>query len=105
MRPRKLRNTWDAKVDILVQARLLTDDALLVAGPPDVADPADPYAAFEGRKGGKLLVLSRQRGINLNELPLESPPVWNGMAAAGQRLFIAGVNGNVICLDQRTLTQ
>jgi outer membrane protein assembly factor BamB len=99
-RPRKLPNRWDAKTDVLVRAMLLTDDALVVAGPPDAAEPTDPYAAFEGRKGGKLVALSPESGKVLREVPLESPPVWDGMAAAEGRLYVSTMGGKVVCFGK-----
>ena len=44
-------------------------------------------AAFNGKDGTKLA-----------EHKLEAPPVWDGLAAAGGRLFISLKNGSVVCL-------
>ena len=44
--------------------------------------------AFEGRKGGVLRVMAAGTGEQVAELQLDSPPVFNGMAAAGGRLLL-----------------
>ena len=40
------------------------DDMLWVAGAPDVLDPKDPFAAFEGRKGARLVSVSAEDGAS-----------------------------------------
>jgi len=38
-------------------------------------------------------------GEKLTELPLEVCPVFDGMAAAAGRLYMANQDGSVICLE------
>ena len=73
-------------------------DILFVAGPPDVLDPNDPYAAFEARKGAQIVAVSAEDGKKLAEYKLESPPVFDGMITANERLYIATTDGRVLCL-------
>jgi hypothetical protein len=70
---------------------------LFVAGPPDVVDPADPLGAFEGRKGGRLYIVDAASGERLAEHDLPSPPVFNGVAVARGRLFLAAEDGSLAC--------
>ena len=79
----------------------VTRECLLVAGPPDVIDAKDPLGAFEGRKGGVLQAMTKADGKRFAEIPLKSPPVFDGLIAAGARVFIAGVDGSVTCLAGR----
>ena len=74
--------------------------SVFVAGWPDVVRAKDPYAAIEGRAGGVLWVFSRD-GKKLAEHTLPSSPVFDGMAAAGGRLYVAMKNGSVACLGAR----
>ena len=108
---------WSHQVPILGRAMVLAGDALFVAGPPDVVDTeltmlhlSDPQthaklaqqtAAFEGRMGGRLQVVSASDGKELTEIELDAPPVFDGMAAAGERLYLATTDGNVICYGGR----
>jgi len=89
---------WMEWVPIRIRAMVLAGEILFVAGPPDVLDPQDPLAAFEGRKGGLLRVVSAADGRKLAEYKLETPPAWDGMAAAEGRLYISMRDGKVICL-------
>jgi len=82
------------------RAMVAAGKTLFVAGFPDRIDPEDPWATFEGRRGGVLRALSAADGENLAEYRLDGPPVFNGMAAAGGRIFISLANGNVVCLAQ-----
>jgi hypothetical protein len=75
----------------------LTQDCLVIAGPPDVIDPDDPLAAFEGRKGGVLQVLAKTSGEQIAAWQLESPPVFDGVSAAAGRVLVASEDGSVTC--------
>ena len=88
---------WDAWIPIRVRAMVKTRDALFFAGPPDVVDPKDPTAAFEGRKGAILKAVSAKDGKPLAELTLDSPPVFDGLIAAHGRLYLTARDGSVRC--------
>jgi len=99
---------------LLVRALVLAGGTLLAAGPPDLVDEkasfgrsGDPgvrkameaqQEALEGRRGGLLWAVSAEDGRKLSELRLESPPVFDGMIASGGRLYLATVDGRVLCL-------
>jgi len=94
-RNRELRGRWEQRVAIRVTAMVRAGDTLFVAGPPDVVDPKDPHAAWEGRAGGVLAVFATADGKKLAEYKLPAPPVWDGLAAAGGRLYVATANGDI----------
>jgi hypothetical protein len=52
-----------------------------------------------GKKGASLWVMSAGDGKRLSECKRESPPVFDGMIAANGRLFIATMDGKIVCLD------
>ncbi|MBN1804024.1 MAG: PQQ-binding-like beta-propeller repeat protein [Sedimentisphaerales bacterium] len=99
---------------IQVRAMILANDKLFVAGPKDIIDEEEAFenpndkkiidklaeqdALFEGSKGGLLLVVSAFDGQKIKEYELESQPVWDGMAAAYNRLYFATKDGRIICL-------
>jgi hypothetical protein len=78
----------------------VTEDQLCVAGSPDVVDPEDPLAAYEGRRGGILRVVGKDDGLTVSEHPLPSPPVFNGAAAANERLYLTLEDGTVVCFGR-----
>ena len=93
---------WMQWLPVRVQAMVKAGDTLFVAGAPDVLDPEDPYAAFEARKGAQVVAVSAKDGKKLSETELESPPVFDGMIAAGGRLFASLQDGSVVCLAGRS---
>ena len=89
---------WTQWLDVRIRAMVKAGETLFVAGPPDILDPKDPYAAFEGRKGARLVAVSPEDGKKLSETSLEHPPVFDGMIAAGGRLFVSLQDGSVVSL-------
>ena len=97
---------WTRRVPVLVQAMVLAGETLFVAGPPDKVDeiphqPArvDPLAeALEARRGGTLAAVSSADGKTLADYELNSPPVFDGMAAAEGRLYLSTKMGEIVCM-------
>lgn len=54
-------------------------------------------AALDGKGGGRLFAVSTESGGQSAEIDLESPPIWDGMAVAQGRLYIADMDGVVRC--------
>lgn len=91
------KETWQKRIPIRANAMVVTDRLLVVAGYPDVVDPEDPLGAFEGRKGGALALFDKRSGETLWEHTLPSPTVFNGAAAANERLHLVMQDGTVAC--------
>jgi outer membrane protein assembly factor BamB len=87
---------WWKRIPIQAWALVRTKDTLFVAGPrgSSVTSPA----ALRGEGGASLLAVSPADGSVLAEMALPSMPVWDGMAAAGGNLYLALMNGDVVCL-------
>jgi len=96
---------WSKDVTFQPRAMLLADDKLCLAGwtdavvielktgrPKDPANP-DPHDAY-------LRIHSADSGELLTQTKLESEPVFDGMAAAGDRLFLSLKNGKLVCLGE-----
>jgi len=91
---------WFKWVPVRIRAMVLAGDHLFVAGPPDVVDPDDPMAAFEGRSGAVLRACSAADGSTLAEQKLDAPPVFDGLIAASGRLYMSLEDGTVLCLSR-----
>jgi len=103
--------------EIIVRAMAVTEDLLFVAGPPDLLDEeaavrrrldgdvqkqlADQDAALAGERGGLLWAVAKDDGTRRKHVELDAMPVWDGMAAAEGRLFLATTDGNVACYTGR----
>lgn len=100
---------------LLVRAMVGAGNTLFVAGPPDVLDETKLHgrfheagvvaelhrqqAALDGKMGAMLRAISTEDGSNAAEYGLDSPPVFDGMAAADGRLFISTTDGKVVCFE------
>jgi hypothetical protein len=92
---------WRANIPLTGKAMALAGDVLFVAGTP-VAFPEDDLAkAYEGRMGGLLWAASASTGEKLAEYQLDAAPVWDGMAAAEGRLYLATQDGKLRCFGER----
>lgn len=88
---------WAVSSNVRAKGFMLADDTLFLAGAPDLIPTADPYAALDGRRGAVLQAVSTERGKVLREYRLEAEPVFDGMSAAEQRLYISLTNGKLVC--------
>ena len=78
---------------------LRAGEMLFLAGTPYSADQIDLAATHEGTKGGLVSIRSALDGEKIGEYALDSPPVWDGMAAANGRLYISLNDGRVLSLE------
>ena len=95
--------SYDWKQDLPVRPRaMLKAGERLVLGvwPIDIPDD-DPHAAYEGRLGGSLWVVSAEDGTRIAEIALPHPVVWDGLAAAAGRLYAATTAGQVVCFGTK----
>ncbi len=88
---------WSRRIPVRAKAMALAADTLLLAGPPDVIDPNDTLAAFEGRKGAVMWAVSAADGKKRWETKLDAPPAWDGMAVADDKLYMSMADGSVRC--------
>ncbi|MHC4298140.1 MAG: outer membrane protein assembly factor BamB family protein [Planctomycetota bacterium] len=112
----EVKHNWTKDVPLFARAMVLTNRTLFVAGPPDVVDEdqafrqidepkiqrslAEQAAAHKGKRGALLKAVSAADGSDLAQYELDSPPVFDGMAAAGGRLYMSTVKGEVLCFGR-----
>ena len=93
---------------------VLAGQTLFVAGPPDVVNEeeavksldnpnlraklAEQGAAYKGHGPAILTAVSATDGKGLVSYQLAAAPVFDGMAAAGGKLYLSTVDGKVLCL-------
>ena len=112
-----IAHQWDEAVPLLVRAMTKTEDYVFVAGPPDIMDEEatfkrlterDPEVhtilqkqneALQGKMGGVLHVYSAVDGYKMETYKMDSLPAWDGMAAAGEKLFMTTADGKVLCYE------
>jgi outer membrane protein assembly factor BamB len=102
------------KPDIQVRALVLANKTLFIAGPQDIVDEeavffdlddasirqqlAEQSDLLKGKDGGWLWAVSAVNGQKLAEYKLDSLPVWDGLVAAGGKLYMTTLTGEVLCL-------
>jgi outer membrane protein assembly factor BamB len=74
-----------------IEAMILAGNTLIAAGPLNGANPKDTVVRM----------LSAENGKKLNEIKLDTPTVFDGMAAANGRLYIATQDGKVLCFGKK----
>ena len=74
---------------------LLAGEILFVAGP--LGETHVSLDAFEGKEGIRLRAVSAADGAKLAEHELDALPVFDGLAAAGGKLYLATKDGRVLC--------
>ena len=84
---------WSQEVPMPLQmeAMILAGDNLFLAGTRN-------FATHEGK--GILWVFSAGDGKKLKEYELSTPPVFEGLAAAGGRLYVATQDGKLLCFGK-----
>jgi outer membrane protein assembly factor BamB len=95
------KEIWSRMISVRVRAMVLAGDKLFVGGPPDVVVENDPWAAFEGRKGAKLCIFSADCGKELASYELKALPVYDGMIAANNRIYISLQDGSILCFGEK----
>ncbi len=98
-RRKKPRPRWSKRLPVRPTALALAGRTLLLAGPPDVVEPDNPLAQFEGQTDGRLRLLSAENGQELAEYSLPRPPVFDGLAVARNRVFVSLQDGSVVCFE------
>ena len=80
---------------------LLARDHLYLAGPPDLAPEEGAYEAMIGKKGAIFRTISAADGDTLAEFEMDEVPVFDGLIAAGDRLYMATMDGTLICFGEK----
>lgn len=89
---------WSVKVPFRPRAMLKAGGHIVLAGHPTDAAGVDRRDLYFGRGPGMLHVIAAADGATLSRHELDAPPVWDGVATAGGRLYVSTADGQVVCL-------
>jgi hypothetical protein len=114
---REVKTLWpDQKLPFFVTAMALAENMLFLAGPADIKiiDHPEIYKraaqpefqeklrrqnqVLSGDEGAILWVIDKRDGKRLAEYDLGHLPVFDGMAAAKQSVFLSTVDGSLVCM-------
>jgi len=113
-KPGGFATRWSVEVPLLARAMAKAGDTVFVCGPADIVDerrfatrapdqlePLRKQAElFTGSEGSVLCAVSARDGETIAETRLDVLPVFDGMIAAGGKLFMSTVDGKVVCLEK-----
>ncbi|GAG19983.1 unnamed protein product, partial [marine sediment metagenome] len=93
---------WSIRAPLQVRAMVLTDNVLFLAGWPDSVRIEEKTGVAIDKSGKRpnravLWAVSPADGKKLAEYRLDSEPVFDGLIAAGGRLYLSTVDGKVLC--------
>lgn len=101
-KPAKVFFHWSREVPLLARGMALTSDTLFAAGPIMSAEDAGVNEpSFADDSPSVVMAFSTKDGRDLARIRLDSQPVFDGLALANGKIFIATVDGNIICLSDR----
>lgn len=92
---------WGVELTMRPRAMLRAGGSLVLGGMPLGTNPKDLLATYEGRTGGLFWTVSATDGSKTAEYSLPAPPVWDGMAAAGGRLYVSTSDGRLSCIGEK----
>jgi outer membrane protein assembly factor BamB len=90
---------WQTSVPLLVRAMLVADQTLFIAGPHEGTDNHGLMHLAEPQPGA-LWAISAADGTVQSKCELAVDPVLDGMAAAGERLYLVTRGGDVCCFGR-----
>ena len=92
---------WSTRIPIRAHGMLLAREHLYVAGAPDLSPDEGAYEAMIGKRGAIFRVVSTSDGSTLAEFEMDEVPVFDGLIAAGDRLFMSTMHGTLICFGEK----
>ncbi|MBL7133863.1 MAG: PQQ-binding-like beta-propeller repeat protein [Phycisphaerae bacterium] len=97
------RDKWTRPISPRVRGMALAGKTLVCTGTPDMLDPnpKEPWAAYEGKRGGVLLAVSTADGKTLTELTFDGGPIQDGIAVANGCVYVTTNDGRVLCFGAK----
>ena len=83
---------WSVETPFLARSVVLARDALLVAGGASLTETAARHGP------GRFRVVARQDGAERGACDLPAPPILDGMAFTGSGVYVATIDGSLVCL-------
>jgi outer membrane protein assembly factor BamB len=94
------KKMWKRELSLRVKAMVLAKDLLFVWGLPQRTALEDYWAPLLGGEGSELRVFSADEGKELHRVKLDAVPVFDGMAVAYGRLYLAARDGRLLCFGE-----
>jgi hypothetical protein len=92
---------WSRRIPIRAHGLLGARNHLYVAGPPDLTPQEGAYEAMLGKRGAVFHIISKADGSTLEEFEMDEVPVFDGLIAMDNRLFMSTMDGTLICFGAK----
>ena len=101
---------WTKTIPLAVRAMAATPDKLVLAGVPDVGkksaavmeyeNPEEALAAYRGKSGSSLWLVSTGTGEKTLDVKLPAAPVFDGVSVADGAVLISLRNGELVSMKE-----
>ena len=99
-KPAKVIYHWSRQVPLLVRAMALARETIFAAGP--IMAPEDPGTnepSFDSGSPAVMMAFRAADGQDLARVPLDCQPVFDGLALAYGKVFMATFDGRIVCFS------
>ena len=59
----------------------------------------DPWGHVQGRMGGAVGLYAKSDGAQITEIPLDASPLFDGLSAARDNVFLVTERGELLCFE------
>lgn len=91
---------WQANVSTMRPRAILKAADKLVLGGMPITKAAVSLKSLEGKTAGVVRIYNVSDGRKAAEIKIDAPPVWDGMAAANDNLYLSTTDGSIVCLGE-----
>ncbi len=114
IRTPQFKTSWSTPMPVLVRAMVKAGNTIFAAGPKSIVNEAQAFKdydkvatkkqlseqaeLFAGKDGSVLWIASARDGSKIRDIKLDVLPVFDGMIAAGGKLYMSTVDGKVVSL-------
>lgn len=104
----KSKYIWEKEIPVMARAMAIAGDRIIIAGLPDPKPKRNGRkfasediteqmtAVYSGEKGGVLAIHDAKTGEMITETKLDAEPVFDGMAVADGKIYLAMKNGKIV---------
>jgi outer membrane protein assembly factor BamB len=100
-KPAKVTYHWSRSVPLVVRAMALGGETIFAAGPAMAPEDAGANEPSFAAAASVMMAFRAEDGEQLAGIPLDAQPVFDGLALAYGRVFLATIDGRIVCLGER----
>jgi len=95
--PAEVRYFWSREIPLVARAMVLTKETLFTAGPLFDKEMLEPEPTFTAGEPSALIAVAADDGHTLAQYKLDAQPVFDGLIAVKNRIYLSTVAGTAEC--------